>query len=379
MRLLDQMVSFGWWSPVKWLGCGREVTVSPGWNAGALRVAALLVGLLVAGPGIVESQEPISPSLDPGMDRVQFRESRAEQVRTIHGVVIDLQAKHLELKLPTGGTRRIARAEIVSVQLLNHVPLAKSNQAAAAGKFDEARRGFEEVARGNVPHWMKRYAAGRRIQCLRCLQQYRVAISDFVNLVNDDPNQIPYEVAPLVWSSPVVDALLEEQIKAWLESSNEWEQWMGASLGLLHPPTSAASQKVFEAVAATGNSPTEFGPREAIAIAQLWRLPQPRSREQLKIMQAQLEAFPPEVKAGPLLVVGKHWKGAGEPKLAADAFLQLASLYPEQHDLVLLGLEAAYYTLRELDREDAVRVGEWLVARHPDAMQTDEIRKELGL
>jgi hypothetical protein len=329
--------------------------------------------------GHVASQEGNLATQEQALDRVEYRESRQDQVRSLYGVVVELQAKHLELKLLSGGTRRIPRGEIVSVQLLNQAPLATANQMAMDGKFEDARRGFEAIVRANVPHWMKRYAAARRIQCLQVLHQHRLAIADFVNLAKDDPDQVPFEAMPLAWTSPLVDVLLEEQIKAWLASQNEWERLHGASLGLMHPPTSEASLKVFEAYATPGDSRTEFSPLEAIATAQLWRLPQNRSPQTLKLMQAQLDRFPAEVKAGPLLVMGKLWKNSGEPKLAADAFLQLATLYPEQHELVLLGLEAAYYTLRSLDRDDATRVGEWLVARHPNAPQTDEIRKELGL
>jgi hypothetical protein len=58
--------------------------------------------------------------------------------------------------------------------------------------------------------------------------------------------------------------------------------------------------------------------------------------------------------------------------------LQVATLYPEQHDLVLLGLEAAYTTLRTLDPAEATRVGQWLVQLHPESGQADEIQRELG-
>ncbi|MDP1561160.1 MAG: hypothetical protein Q8M16_07165 [Pirellulaceae bacterium] len=337
------------------------------------------VGFILGIWQLANAQEPNQLAQEQNWDRVEYRESHQDPVQTLQGIVVELQANQLELKSPNGGMRRIPRSKIVSVQLLNQPSLAKADQQAAAGKFEEARQGFEAVVRANVPHWMKRHAAARRIQCLRVLQQHRMAVADFVNLANDDPKQIPFEALPLVWTSPKVDALMEEQIKAWLASQNEWERLTGASLGLLHPPTSANSQAVLEAYAPLESSLTEFRPLEAIATAQLWRRPQSRSPQQLKQMQAQLDAFPAEVKAGALLVMGKLWKNSAEPKLAADAFLQLAALYPNQHDLVLLGLEAAYYTLRDMDRDDAARVGEWLIARHPNAAQTDEIRKELGL
>lgn len=342
-------------------------------------VAVYGIGFILGIWQPVHAQEPNQLAQEQNWDRVEYRESHQDPVQTLLGIVVELQANQLELKLPNGGIRRISRTKIVSVQLLNQPVLAKADQQAAEGKFEEARQGFETVVRANIPHWMKRYAAARRIQCLRVLQQHRMAVADFVNLANDDPKQIPFEALPLVWTSPNVDALMEEQIKAWLGSQNEWERLTGASLGLLHPPTSAASQAVLEVYAPLTSTLTEFSPLEAIATAQLWRLPQRRSPQQLKQMQAQLDNFPTEVKAGALLVMGKLWKNSAEPRLAADAFLQLAALYPDQHDLVLLGLEAAYYTLRDVDRDDAARVGEWLIARHPAAAQTDEIRKELGL
>lgn len=313
------------------------------------------------------------------LDRILYRPSPQDGVRTLYGVVVDVQAKHVELKTPAGGSRRIPRAEIVSMQLLSQPQLAAADQAAAEGKFEAARQAFESVVRTDVPHWMKRYAAARHVQCLRVLEQPRAAMSVYVNLLKDDPAQTLIEVLPVVWTSPRVDALLEEQINTWLKSEHESERLVAASMGLLHPPTSAACQSVFSAYVPATDDGKEIGEIEAIARAQLWRLPQNRSLDDLRLMQAQLERFPGESKAGPLLVLGKLWKSAGKPEAAADAFLRIAALYPEQHDLVLLGLEAAYYTLRDLDQNDAKRVGQWLVHRHPEAAQTVDIRKELGL
>lgn len=362
----------------RWIGHNERVR-SNLWNLAAYVLIGAIGPILILSSQTGIAQEPSPTTAEPTWDRVQYRESSHDHVKTVLGLVVELQAKHLELKVPSGTVRRIPRAEIVSIELLNQTTLAKANELAASGKFEEARQGFELVVRGNVPHWMKRYAAARRIQCLRALQQHRAAVADFVNLAKDDPKQIPFEALPVVWTSPVIDTLMEEQVNAWLASDNEWERLSGASLGLLHPPTAAASQKVLEAFAPSGDAPSALGPLPAIATAQLWRLPQNRSVQQLQQMQTQLNVFPDEAKAGPLLVMGKLWKNAGEAKLAADSFLQLAELYPDQHDLVLLGLEAAYYTLRDVDRDDAARVGELLVTRHPDAAQTDEIRKELGL
>jgi tetratricopeptide (TPR) repeat protein len=336
-----------------------------------------LVGFVAATLGHAQSSSGTAE--EPALDRVQFRPTPQDGTRTLDGMVVDLQAKHVELKLPSGSTRRIPRAEIVSVKLLNQPSIAKAERAAADGKFADARDEFAAVVRMDVPHWMKRHAAARRIQSLRVLQQHRLALADFVNLAKDDPEQILVDVVPVVWTSPLVDSLMDEQIKAWLVSDSEWERLVGASLGLMHPATTSASQQVFAEYVKSEDSAKEFGALESIARAQLWRLPQNRSPEELRLLQTQLAAFPVEARAGALLVLGKLWKAAGKPDLAADSFLQIAVLYPEQHDLVLLGLEAAYYTLRELDREEAARVGQWLVQRHPSAAQTDEIRKELGL
>ncbi|MBL8890666.1 MAG: hypothetical protein JNL67_11875 [Planctomycetaceae bacterium] len=367
--------SFSWGTSLflKWQ------TVASGFGGGlfVLVLIAICVVDLFRARASLAQDAAIAP--EQVLDRIQYRNSPQDAVRTIYGIVVDVQAKHIEVQNPAGGSRRLPRAEIVSVQLLNQALLAKADQAAAAGKFVEARQGFESVVRTNVPHWMKRYAAARHVQCLRVLEQWRLALSVYVNLVKDDPEQTLIEVLPVVWTSPKVDALLEDQINAWLKSEIESERLVGASLGLLHPPTSASCQTVLNGFIPANDEGKEMSAMEAIARAQLWRLPQNRSLDDLQSMHSELERFPQDAKAGPLLVLGKLWKGAGKPEVAADAFLQIAALYPEQHDLVLLGLEAAYYTLRDLDQNEAKRVGQWLVHRHPTAAQTVDIRKELGL
>jgi len=119
-------------------------------------------------------------------------------------------------------------------------------------------------------------------------------------------------------------------------------------------------------------------PIALLAEAQLWRVPQRYTVEQLQTLQAKVDSWPPELRAGPLYLLGRAWKNAGQLNLSTDAMLQVATLYPEQHDLVLLGLEAAYTNLRSVEMTEAQRVGQWLVQRHPDSGQAREIRGELG-
>lgn len=336
-------------------------------------------------------------------DRIEFRQSAAEGVRTLSGIVRDVQPGFVELELPSGGRRRLDRADVLSIQLMQQKELVAADAWAAQGQFERAKQAFESVVKLDVPHWLRRHAATRRLQCLRALQQYRAAVADFGTLVQDDPTRVPWEAAPLVWTGVPVDALLQEQIEQWLQSPRPWEQLAAASLGLQHPATAAASQKVLESLAAAagatqsnpsgGAAGTAVGSRPSgnqvgaspfpnevafLAEAQLWRVPQRYSVEQLQELQNKVESWPTALRAGPLYLLGKSWKNAGQLNLAADAMLQVATLYPEQHDLVLLGLEAAYTTLRTLDPAEATRVGQWLVQLHPESGQADEIQRELG-
>lgn len=336
-------------------------------------------------------------------DRIEFRQSAAEGVRTLSGTVRDVQPGFVEMELPSGGRRRLDRADVLSIQLMQPKELVAAETWAAQGQFERAKQTFESVIKLEVPHWLRRHAATRRLQCLRALQQYRAAVADFGTLVQDDPKHIPWGAAPLVWTGVPVDALLQEQIEQWLASPRPWEQLAAASLGLQHPPTAAASQKVLESLAAgagatrpnrggeeagtsvgsrANENPIDFGsaPNEValLAEAQLWRVPQRFTVEQLQELQNRVESWPTELRAGALYLLGKSWKNAGQLNLAADAMLQVATRYPEQHDLVLLGLEAAYTTLRTLDPAEATRVGEWLVQLHPESGQADEIQRELG-
>ncbi len=346
---------------------------------GILALACCLSGVLGAGENqaaaaILLQNPPDAPTVE--WDRVQYRPVATEGVRTLNGTVTDLQSRHLELKLPSGSTRRINRQEIVAVQLLHHRPIAEADQAASAGKFNQAAKAYEVVMGQPVPLWLKRYAAARRVQCLRVLQQHRQALAGFVLLANHDPEQVPFEAVPVVWNSLQVDRLLESDIQKWLTSEDRWERLVAASWGLLHPPTSNASRQVMASFA------EDQGPGshsvQAIATAQLWRLTGNWSPPQIEALQKELDQFPNEVKAGPLLLLGKIRKNAGQTAEATDCFLQIATLYPEQHDLVLLALEAAYLSLRDLDPSESSDVGQWLVRQFPKSPQADEILRQVG-
>lgn len=348
---------------------------------------------------------PVSGQEELVWDRVELRDSAGEGRRTLSGMVRDVQSSGVEIELPSGGRRRIAREEILSVQLLRQPELVAAEASAGKGEFERARQEFEAVLSADVPRWLKRHAAARRLQCLRALQQYRLAVADFGTLAQDDLTQVPWEAAPIVWTGVSVDALMQEQIEQWLQSPRVWEQLAAASLGLQHPPTAAASQRVLEGLvrAAAGESggpvagagvvgsPANLeagaAPRVAdvqraagwLAEAQLWRIPRGYSVEQLQVLQARADAGPVELGAGPQCLLGRLWKNAGQANRAIDASLQVATRYPEQHDLVLLGLETAYTTLRGVDPAEASRVGQWLVQLQPNSGQADEIRRELGL
>jgi len=340
---------------------------------------------------------------EPLWDRIEFRSSATDGVRTLSGIVRDIQPGFVEMEVPSGGRRRINQADVLAMHLLRQKELVAAENWASRGEFERAKQAFEGVVKLDVPRWLRRHAATRRLQCLRALQQYRAAVADFGALVQDDPTRIPWEAAPIVWTGLTVDALLQEQIEQWLRSPRAWEQLAAASLGLQHPPTAAASQKVLAALAASNEStsppanPTELGaaggsqakparaggdagqsPIALLAEAQLWRVPQRYTVEQLQTLQAKVDSWPPELRAGPLYLLGRAWKNAGQLNLSTDAMLQVATLYPEQHDLVLLGLEAAYTNLRSVEMTEAQRVGQWLVQRHPDSGQAREIRGELG-
>lgn len=319
-----------------------------------------------------QSTEELSTQ-DLSWDRVVVRSDPSEGTTTVFGKVLDLQPRFLELELPSGTKRRVNRSEIVSVHLLHDAEIARANRMAQEGKIAEAGERFEGVIRSDRPHWLKRYAATRRIQCLRYTEQYRSAVAGFLGLVQDDPENIPWEAVPLAWSPVKVDRLQEEQIRQWLASESVWERMAGASLGLLHGPTMRESRQVLDTIAQASNVPKELSPLAHLANAQLWRLPADRSETQLTQLRQEILSWPAECRAGPWWILGNLYKQKQADDQAADAFLKVATVYQEQHDLVLLGLDAAYRTLQKSSQRESASIAVWMRRQFPNAPQTADL------
>jgi len=363
--------SVGIWGIVWVAGSSGGLGLACGWAGTGIRSATGIGAATGIKLPSSARQEPPADDSERALDRVQFRSSPTDGLRTLRGVVVGITPRVVELQLASGSVRRISRGEVVSMQLLHHAGVAEADSLAAEGRFASAVEGFREVLRQDLPHWLKRYAAARRLQCLAALGQYRQAGLGFLALAEDDPSQIPWEVIPLIWTGTSMTDPSEDQVRQWLEGRSPIEGLLGASHGLTHPNTTRQSQAVLESLQNSGDSALA-----ALAAAQLWRLQREPNEKWVSEAERKVAEFPAAVRAGPWLLLGRMSRQAGLGVQAADYFLQIPTLFPQQHDLVLLGLEGGYRTLMSEDPVEAEAIADWLLEQFPESAQADEIRSQ---
>gem|GEM_PF-1935584 len=326
-----------------------------------------LAAISVASTSMQEKQS----GLPQYWDVVEYRVDSSGLKKSILGVVADLNQRQLELQLESGVLRKLERAQVISVRLEHDRVLAEADGLANVGQFEKAIAVYQPIIQSKKSLWLRRYAAAGRVQAQMALGQYRQACLSFLTLAKSDPQQVPWDAAPLIWTSVLSSELLDQQTVIWLKSDDVLENLFGASYGLQNPKFSAASQAVLEKL-----SQTQEGFVQDLVIAQLWRLENQPTQASLDKMQAKLGEMDREIRAGPLLVLARQCRLARQDRKAVLLFLEVSTSYPQQHSLVLLGLDGAYLTLNSLNDPQSAIVSQWLRDRFPDSARADSARAD---
>lgn len=302
-------------------------------------------------------------------DVLEYRVDSSGAKKSVLGVVADLNQKQIEIQLESGVLRKLQRDQVISLRLEHDRLLAQADSMADVGQFESAVEAYLPIIQSQKPLWLRRYAAARRIQSQMAAGQNRQACVAFLTLAKSDPQQVPWEAVPAIWTSVVSSELLDQQTGIWLKSDNAWENFLGASYGLQNPKFSAASQTVMQKLAQN----QEVALRD-LAIAQLWRLESQPTEAALDKMQKKLGEMERTIRAGPLLVLARQYRLARQDRKAVLHFLEVSTSYPQQHALVLLGLDGAYLTLTSLDDPQSSIVGQWLTDRFPNSAQANALQ-----
>lgn len=303
---------------------------------------------------------------DDQLDIVEFRRDTVSPRQTLAGIVTEMDERSLKIDLGSNGQRSVPRDQILKVGLNSQPAVVQATQLAQHGKFTEAVDAWDKVIKGRHAEWLKHHAGVQKCFCEQAAGQNLAALTTFLQLIGRGSSEpfLAWEAAPLVWGRGRANPILDQQFPTWINQGRPVEKLLAASYGLQLPQHAAAARKAMHEL--TGAPDRNIA---ALANAQLWRLETQVSDTRLAEIEKQLQSIPVRLQSGPLLVVGRLKKMANQPRAAVADFLRIATLYPQQHHLVLLGLDQAYLTLNGLEDPQAVLVGRWLKQRFPDSNQ----------
>jgi hypothetical protein len=162
------------------------------------------------------------------------------------------------------------------------------------------------------------------------------------------------------------------KVPVWLGSQNKLEQLIGASHGLTDLNREAAL-KILARLSSDQDARIA-----ALATAQRWRAEAAPQETSLRQWQAQIEAMPEALRAGPIFVVGSGWMQI-DSEQAALQLLRIPVLYAEQFGLAARALAQAAEQLLKLNRTDEARIVlQELIDRHDGTAEADFAEKKLA-
>lgn len=308
------------------------------------------------------SDSVLAQQEQPALDIVEYQKDSVSPRKVLTGYVVDLDDRQVTLNLGTNGQRTIEVSQVLSIRLNANQSVVQARQLVLSGKFQQAITQWENVIRQEKADWLRRYAASQRCACQEAAGQKLSAVTSFLAMARQSADRVPWEVAPLAWTDQTHGPILDQQLEKWLDSKDPTQLFLAASLGLQNAKYSAASRQVMQQAAAAKDERLA-----ALARTQLWRLESSVSPARLAEMQSELASVPRELQAGGWFLLGRFKKQAGKPKEATADFLRVATLYPDQHGLALLGLDQAYLTLNGINDPQADVVARWLKQRYPDS------------
>lgn len=294
-------------------------------------------------------------------DTVTFRAPNALESQTVEGTIQSITGRYGLLLLPKGATAPVALPmdQVLRIDT-DRLPLHETSDAAIAaartsGRPDDYKRaldGFLELRKTEgLPLWKRQWMTGQIVECYRGLNQPGPAIQEFFLLCRMDPYSPYLSKIPLIWSldtsliDPAGRAAIEQIAASWLDPvknptghPNPTGQLLAAGILLegSSPLRAAAEEALRELVVC--ESPMTDAPNltrvcndlALLASAQLWRTRRlsGQNSSELDRLDNIIQKLSPELRGGPLLLLGKRRVQLGQKEAAQKAFLKASLLYP---------------------------------------------------
>lgn len=205
-----------------------------------------------------------------------------------------------------------------------------------------------------IPQWQQLLLLDKVVQAVGAVQGPAASASPFLRMAESAPNFL-YASMPLCWTYDEMDKEFKEKCRAWMESTSEAAQLLGASW-LLQGPDSGRATQVIKQLQSSSNSAVA-----QLAVAQSWRLvPPPDTMNQIAKWIAFRDRMLLPLSLGPTEFLVERLSRVGQPDLAVGQALWIATMSPGDSERVARSLgKAAELLSANGYRNEAQRVDQW--------------------
>lgn len=313
-----------------------------------------------------------------GIDQIRFRSPDDGMVAVVSGQIRRMTRKQIEIQSSEQKLKRILWKDVLSYQVNSSESFRKAKQLASTGNLFEARKAFSRIEKsGKSPSWLRRLAVINRIHCLQGSGQESSAMTVFLAFSSRNSKWIPWEAVPLCWQvDPIQAKRVTVKVRSWMATGkNPIKVLIAASYGMNIPGQRERSISLLKKLVQSKDNLGDQAVAADLAAIQLLRLGGRFSEKDKAKFDKVFSNLPFEARPGPMIFLGSKLKLLGKKKEASVLWLQVASQYPDNFYLSLLGLNNAFYSLQSFNDPQAMIVGRWLKRRFPDSIQARSLPK----
>ena len=322
--------------------------------------------------GLLAQEDKIPPDI---VTVSRGKRSENSDAKRLKGRILDYSGRGLRLELPSGREKLIPIGEILQIET-NRTPQQRAARLAVkAGQIEKALRNYHRLRDTGIEErpWVQREILAELIECQRSLGLYDQATSNFIRLLEQDPNTPYLDTIPLVWTGGAqLTPKAIEHAKAWLASGVPLERLLGASLLLTGPKRGGAEQALRQLME------NSTDPVAALAALQWLRTRVPSaSQEDLQLCRTAIDRLPTTLRSGPYYILGTLHAARDEHRQAAIATMHVPILYADQPRLAAESLlTAAKSMVKSGLRSEAVRIYQELIDGYPKSMAAREAAQQ---
>lgn len=290
-------------------------------------------------------------------------------IRTVTGTIVELDRK--KLVLSNGDqTRTFSTTAVVQLQTIYRPSHQKALQQRARGEWSQAIQNLNLALKFERRDWVRQRILRELAITHRNSDDIPRSAEIALALYQQFPNTNQTDALPLAWKDFSVRAAVQKQAETWLASRRPEAQLLGASWLL----SGSTRRKSVNALKRLTNEAEPWLAK--YATAQLWRIEMGDVRATTCARWERLIAqMPPEMRAGPLWLLGQGWQQVGDAQQASIALMKLPVLHADEPLLAVTALMQVAELGKDADqRTSAYRE---VVTKYPFTRQSKLARQQL--